>query len=84
MPPQVSAAPTTGQAQGAPFAPRPGPAARVTAARVQKSPFPAPEPEPPTVEDDATISEESSDGDDDQIETLVLVRDKLPLAKKLT
>ncbi len=38
------------------------------------------------VHDDLTISDDSSDGDgdDDQIETLVLVRDKLPLAKKLT
>ena len=84
MPPQVSAAPTAGQAQGAQFAPRPGPAARVTAARAQRSPFPAPEKPPEPVEDDATISEESSDDNDDQIETLVLVRDKLPLPKKLT
>lgn len=88
MPPLVSPAPTTGQAQGAPFAPRPGPAARVSSSRGQKSPFAAKPVEEETktedMTDEATISEEPSEPDDDQIETLVLVRDKLPLAKKLT
>ena len=96
MPPLVSPAPVAGRGSADPFAPRPGPAARVSqAARAQRSPFPsqnagvpvqAAPPPPEEVHDDTTIMDDSSDGDgdDDQIETLVLVRDKLPLAKKLT
>ncbi len=94
MPPLVSPAPVAGFGSADPFAPRPGPAARVSsAARAQRSPFPAQNPPAPAqaapppqeeVHDDTTIMDDSSDGDDDQIETLVLVRDKLPLAKKIT
>jgi len=86
MPPQVSAAPVAGQIPAQQFAPRPGPAARVSQARLQRPPFvaepPPPQAAPHSVEEEATIAEESSDGDDDQIETLVLVRDKLSLPKK--
>jgi hypothetical protein len=90
----VSPAPGAGSTAADPFAPRPGPAARVSqAGRAQRSPFPAQNPSPPVqaappppddVHDDMTLADDSSDGDDDQIETLVLVRDKLPLAKKIT
>ncbi len=88
FPPQVSQAPVAGQASPQ-FAPRSGPAARVSqpAARVRSQVTPpvpvASAPEPPAqVDDEATIMEESSDGDDDDNETLVLVRDKLSIPKK--
>jgi hypothetical protein len=94
MPPLVSPAPVAGQPGTQQFAPRPGPAARVSqpALRAQKNPFqpeqPPPaqaaQPKPPKddIDDEATIMEDSTDDGDDQIETLVLVRDKLMLPKK--
>jgi serine/threonine protein kinase len=87
LPPQVSPAPVAGHSSPQ-FAPRAGPAARVSqpGARVRPHIPPQPPPEhaakPADVTEEPTIAEEPSESDDDDNETLVLVRDKLPLPKK--
>lgn len=83
LPPLVSPAPVAGQPSPQ-FAPRAGPAARVSQPGARMRPQTPQQPPPQQaakVEEEPTIAEEPSSDDDDN-ETLVLVRDKLPIPKK--